>query len=74
MCVGLCARCLIVKRLTKHHIFPKRFFGSNPGSPILHLCRDCHNDIEVHIPQHTELERDEYLAIAVEFLKGELAA
>ncbi len=70
MCVILCAKCLQIREGSKHHILPRRFFNTNQNSPLLFLCRDCHNDIEKHIPQHTKLDRDEYFQIAVDFLQG----
>ena len=71
MCqVILCPKCKKLREGTRHHLLPVRFFGSNPNSPILFLCRDCHDLIEKEIPQHTKLEREEYFQIAVEFLQN----
>ena len=69
MCVILCAKCLRIRESSKHHLLPRRFFGSNQNSPLLFLCRECHNDLEDQIPQHVKLDRDEYFQIAVEFLQ-----
>jgi len=69
MCVIMCPKCLQIREASRHHITPKRFFGSNQNSPILYLCRDCHDEIEKHIPQFTRLDRDEYFQIAADFLQ-----
>lgn len=69
MCVILCPSCKKITEGTRHHILPVRFFGSNENSPILYLCRPCHDEIEKLIPQFTRLDRDEYFQIAVEFLQ-----
>ena len=66
----LCPKCKRIREGTRHHILPVRFFGSNQNSPILYLCRDCHDLIENEIPLHVRLERDEYFLIAEEFLKS----
>lgn len=65
---GLCPKCLRLKPMTKHHILPKRFFGSN--SPILNLCRSCHDLIEELIPESVKLDFREYMELTVDFLRG----
>lgn len=65
---GLCPQCLYLRDLTAHHIYPKRFFGTPKNSPILYLCRECHDEIEKLIPRDEELPKREYLQIAREFL------
>ena len=64
-----CPGCRQIREGTRHHVLPVRFFGSNQNSPILYLCRPCHDRIEREIPQHTKLEREQYLEIATEFLQ-----
>jgi len=52
--------------MTKHHVFPKRFFGGKgPKQP---LCRQCHDEIERMIPLYTKLTKEEYLRIVEDFL------
>jgi hypothetical protein len=46
-----CPKCLRVKRLTKHHLHPKRYYGGS--GQIVEVCRECHNDLEAFI---TEME------------------
>ena len=65
---GLCPQCLYLRELTRHHIYPVRFFGNPKNSPILYLCRACHDEIEKLIPRDEELPKREYLQIAREFL------
>lgn len=62
----VCAKCLEVKRGTRHHVYPQRFFGGI--GPILWLCRQCHDALERQIPQHTQLHKADYLQLAQEFL------
>ena len=68
MCYGLCPACKYLRELTRHHIYPRRFFGKNQNSPILHLCRACHDLIEEEIPLEERLSKREYMQIAVDFL------
>lgn len=67
---GLCPACLYLRELTKHHIYPVRFFGRPKNSPILHLCRSCHDEIEKEISVTEQLTKRDYLQIAREFLGG----
>lgn len=67
--VGLCPKCLHIRDLTRHHIYPKRYFGSHVINPIIcFLCRRCHDLVERKIPQNTILPKYEYLRILREFL------
>lgn len=68
--IGLCPKCLEIKRLTKHHIFPKRFFGENDN--VLYICRECHNSIENIIPLGYSLSKEIYLNLTRQFLTGAL--
>ena len=65
---GLCPACLYLRELTKHHIYPVRFFGRPKNSPILHLCRSCHDEVEKMIDRDIQLRKSDYLQIAREFL------
>jgi hypothetical protein len=68
---GICPKCLTLKPLTKHHVLPKRHFGCGDRSPILFLCRECHDLIELLIP----FERRKpafYFAVAISFVQGKL--
>ncbi len=69
MCVIMCAACKKIRESSKHHILPLRFYGSSQNSPILYLCRTCHDEIERLIPQHHKLDREDYFEIAAEFLQ-----
>ena len=55
-----------MKILTKHHIYPKRFFQN---SPIFWLCRECHDDLEMDIPYKPKIQKERYLEILQEFLR-----
>lgn len=65
---GLCPKCMYLRDLTKHHVYPRRFFGNPPNAPILFLCRGCHDQLELIIPRDTPLHKDDYLQLAREFL------
>lgn len=67
MCKILCGKCKEIRPGTKHHIFPRRFYGGIGA--ILWLCRKCHDALEKLIPQHTPLQKDEYIQLAREFLE-----
>lgn len=69
--VGLCPNCFEIKQLSRHHIYPKRYF-KRPF--IVLLCRKCHNDIELIISNRErgkKLREDIYYNIVVSFLKTE---
>lgn len=65
---GICPKCGELKYLTRHHIFPKRFYFKQKHPPIIHICRFCHNEIERLIPVEQKLPRGAYLRIVKEFL------
>ncbi len=48
----ICPVCNKNKKLTRHHILPKRFFGKKKyRKEILMVCRKCHDRIEMNIPR-----------------------
>jgi len=55
------------KRLTLHHILPRRFYGENPFT--VPICRDCHNFIETLIPREKVLPTIEYFYIVWAFYR-----
>jgi hypothetical protein len=67
-----CARCNATQYLSWHHIYPQRFFKRNVRlmQYKISLCRDCHNDIEKHIPERRPLSPHQYVHIAHTFLKA----
>jgi hypothetical protein len=66
--LGVCPRCFQVAQLTRHHCLPVRFFGKNHY--VIHLCAECHDDIEQILPRSVKLHRDLYLYISKEFVMG----
>ena len=66
--VGLCPRCLGICKLTKHHLFPKRYYR-NKNAPIVWLCRYCHDDIEELIP-FKKMRKHFYLELTIYFIRG----
>ena len=65
---GICPKCFTIKKLTAHHCYPKRFFGSNDSR--LYLCRCCHDIIEKRLPKNRQLTKEEYIDIHKAWLKG----
>ena len=64
---GLCPKCLEMKHLTKHHIYPKKYFkGSNP--PLFFICRLCHDALERLIP-YRKLSKQTYVQILTDFIR-----
>ncbi len=68
---GLCPRCHKLRELTKHHILPKRRFPAGRNSPLLHLCRVCHDVIDDLTFLWEEMERSYIIEQTVRWLKGE---
>ena len=64
---ALCPKCGVVKKLTKHHVLPKRHFGAK-GKKFF-LCRKCHDELEKLIP-YKKMKNIFYYKIIVEFLNG----
>lgn len=65
----LCPGCGVVKKMTKHHILPKRHFRVG-GGQILLICRECHNELELLIPQKRVKDVMFYYHIIVKFLNS----
>ncbi len=66
--LGLCPKCLEIGELTRHHIFPRRWFKRKE---IIYLCRTCHNDIENIIykrEKDKQLKEHVYVKIIKSFL------
>ena len=68
---GMCPRCFQMKTLTRHHIYPRRFFGSKSNRASIMLCRTCHNELELIIPIHEQKEKHWYVKILANWLKGD---
>ncbi len=64
---ALCPKCRKVKHLTKHHYRPKRFFRR---SDTIRLCRGCHSELEMLIPQFEKKSVRFYYQIVKIFLEG----
>jgi len=65
--MGICPKCGKDMKLTKHHILPKRHFGSK-SKRLLFICRECHSDLETLIPLTKVLTELEYFQIIIRFL------
>lgn len=47
--IDKCPKCGKVLKLTRHHIFPKRFFKHKGKPKFSYLCRKCHDQLETVI-------------------------
>ncbi|MFH0840885.1 MAG: hypothetical protein V1865_02810 [bacterium] len=47
MRIGKCLKCRHIRRLQKHHIYPRRHFGNGKqNKKTLELCNECHLEID----------------------------
>lgn len=64
-----CDRCFGTTngtRKSRHHIYPKRFFGG--GGPTVPLCEECHRILEQKwIPPFQQLTREQYRQVLAFF-------
>lgn len=67
-----CPKCHLRKRMTSHHVFPRRHFGNNRTQRRLRLriCRSCHDDLERLIP-FERMPATFYVQVVVDFLGEE---
>ena len=71
----VCPKCGKLKKLTKHHILPKRYFDNETDT--LYICRECHNLLEELIRRMENKLKERllkqqpqiYFKIVEEFLK-----
>jgi hypothetical protein len=63
-----CEKCRTRRRLTRHHVLPRRFFGSPDDAPICVLCRPCHDELERLIPLKVEMPIPFYWTTLFRFL------
>jgi hypothetical protein len=68
MRIGICNKCFFNRRLERHHILPRRFFGKNKYTVV--LCEDCHDEIEGILPIDVKLSKGMYLEINEAWLRG----
>lgn len=77
MCkVIICPSCGHEREATKHHVFPKRwwrFWTGKQKRMKVHVCWECHKDIEDEIskrekPMRGPLPQEQYIEIAESFV------
>lgn len=64
---GICPKCKEDKPLTRHHVFPKRFYKKSRKT--LDVCRDCHSELEFYIPQQQKM-CDRYYTKIIDLFLG----
>lgn len=72
---GICPKCMMHRKMTRHHILPVRHWGRKGNRKVVLLCQKCHWDIEVLISeaeQRCPLHKEEYFFIVIQFLIGEI--
>jgi len=66
---GVCNRCGEYKWINKHHVFPKKFFGTKDNNETVSLCLDCHAEIHSILPKDKQ-EKTFYSNFMLKFLSG----
>lgn len=68
----ICPKCKLRKPMTKHHIYPQRFFGTTKEGNTLTIefCQECHALLESFIPLHGRRPREFYEQMVDIFLGG----
>ncbi|WP_457635804.1 HNH endonuclease [Persephonella sp.] len=65
---AVCPKCFNLRKLTKHHILPKRHFKKKEDrEKIFLLCRECHDEIEKQIP-FEKMQRQYYFFLLRRFI------
>lgn len=70
----VCPKCFKYKHKTRHHILPKRKFGTTHNSPTVDLCWSCHCALEEMLctkERHGSISEDtpiQYLIITFNYL------
>jgi hypothetical protein len=65
----ICPKCKEICRGTKHHCLPKRHYRRQKNTPILLLCRRCHDKLELMIPFNKQ-PKEFYYEVINTFLEG----
>jgi len=63
----ICPACGNNRRLTNHHVYPKRFFPNQ--FLMIKLCNQCHRELEELIPNRRKLIIREYRQLTEEFIQ-----
>ena len=65
---GICPKCFQVRKLTRHHVLFKKFYGHTDC--VLLICRDCHDEIHSFISAEHKFSKEEYFQIHRAWLEG----
>ena len=68
---GICAKCLEMGVLTRHHILPRQWYKKQKNAPLVFLCRECHNELHKILPKK-RLKKSAYVEITKRFLLGDV--
>lgn len=62
-----CPKCGERKLATRHHLWPKRHYGTERNSRVVILCKECHRKLEMRIP-YKRIPHRFYVAIYLTFM------
>lgn len=65
---GMCCKCFDITKLTRHHIYPRRFFPNS--KKVCFLCRQCHSDFHQLLPMDKKRPARFYEEFLRAWLKG----
>jgi hypothetical protein len=68
--VAVCAKCINIREIEKHHIFPKRFFSGRNNQSKINLCASCHREIESLLPYYFKFSKGQYIEIHRAWIRG----
>jgi len=63
-----CPGCLQERKMTRHHIYPRRHFGTRRNTELFLLCRECHDELEHKFIPDELMPREFYPTIVQVFL------
>lgn len=67
---GLCPRCGKYRHMTKHHLFPRVFFGQKHNRAFLFLCWECHEELH-HLLPEIKMPKEFYLVVTFKFIQNQ---
>ncbi len=63
----ICERCKEHRYINRHHIYPRKFFGTKENDEVVKLCLLCHAEIHDLLPKEKQ-EKSFYKSFTMKFL------